>query len=172
MGNSEWVIIQLNEAMENISYGDIKSAIANTFGNTAEYFIPIHHEKIGSYTSTSTLIQGYVFVKDSLDVREALSSVGDNRLFARVLMRGKRIETIPASAVASMRRRLKNSLKRKFEIGTTVRIREGALKDLTGDVVSLEEDGLTVIVKISRYSRDILAPVPATLVEEASEYVA
>lgn len=151
--------------MDNPSYCEIENAITNVFGEDSDYFIPIHYEKMGSYTSTSVLVQGYVFVKDCEKVRDALSNLHDSRLFQGVIVCGGKIQTVDSNAVAVLRRKLKLSLKKKFAIGTKVLICDGPLKNLTGEIVSKEDDGLTLIVKVVRISREIIAPIPATLVE-------
>lgn len=166
---SEWLVLQINDSVDNPGYGDIKVAIMSVFGDKADYFIPMYHEKMGSYTSTCTLMQGYVFVKDCQSARDAIGAVHDHRMFSGVLMNGRKVQTIPASDIAQLRRKLRNSLKKKYPVGTPVRICEGPLKDLVGTTAGVEEGGLVVIVKISRHSRDILAPVPATLIERVSE---
>lgn len=164
---ADWIILQLSDSIENPEYRDIHGALVKAFGDHAEFFIPIHHEKVGSYTSTCTLFQGYVFVKDGHEVREALSTVTDNRLFQGPLRKADgKIHTERSTVVASLRRRLTNSLKSKIPIGSLVKISEGPLKDLVGQVVGIEDGGHVVVVKVRRYSRDILAPIPATLVEK------
>jgi len=163
---SNWLIIELSDLIDNPSYSDIENGITSVFGDDVEYFIPIHHERIGSYTSTSVLMQGYVFVKDCSKVRDQLPIISDHRLFHGVLVYGGKIQTVKSSVVAGLKRKLKKSLKKRFSQGKRVRICDGALKNLIGEVVSVEDDGLNIMVKVTRISREILAPIPATQVEE------
>lgn len=166
MNVSKWLILELSESAENPSYREIENAIVETFGPEVDYFIPIHYEKVGSYVSTSVLMEGYVFVKDCEDIRESLSNVRDSHMFRGVLFSGGKISTIDSHVVAGLRRRLKGSLKKHFPTGVKVRVCDGALKNLIGEVVNVEDGGLKVVVKINRLSREIIAPVPATLVEQ------
>ena len=54
--SSKWLILELSETVENINYQEIESALCSIFGDEVDYFIPIHHERIGSYISTSVLM--------------------------------------------------------------------------------------------------------------------
>jgi transcription antitermination factor NusG len=163
---NEWVIVELSDMIENPSYFEIENAVTAVFGDDIDFFIPIYHEKMGSYVSTSTLMQGYVFIKDCEEVRSALVNVKDHRLFQGALTYGGKIQTIPSTTIAGLRKKLKNSLKRKFESGKKVKIIEGAFKNLVGEVVGIEDDGMSIMVRINLVSRELLAPIPATLVEE------
>ena len=169
VATSDWVIIEVSDAYDNPSFKELELAIHEVFGDKIEYFIPIFQKTIGSYVSTSVLMQGYVFVKDCDFVRAKLPNVRDTRLFLGALVYGGKIQTIDALTIASLRRRLTNSLKKKLRPGTSVRVCDGALKGLIGEVVSLEEGNQTVLVRIKRLSRELLAPVPSTLVEEVDK---
>jgi transcription antitermination factor NusG len=162
----DWVIIELSDLVDNPSFCEIENAITSIFGDDTDYFIPIYHEKMGSYTSTSVLMQGYIFVKDCEVVRSALVNVKDHRLFQGALVYGGKIQTVPSGIISGLRRKLKNSLKKRFTVGKKVKICDGALKNLIGEVVGVEDDGLSIMVKVNRISREILAPIPATLIEE------
>ena len=165
MANSDWFILELSDNIDNPGYCEIKSAIVDIFGETIEYFIPIHHQQMGTYISTSTYIPGYVFIKDCEEARSAATNIKDNRMFNRILIRNGKFNIISSAVVAGLKRRLKNSLKKNFEPGTKVKVCEGALKNLIGEVVTMEDGGLNVVVRIQRLSREIIAPIPATLVE-------
>lgn len=167
MGNSSdhWLILELNDLMSNVGYQEIEGAIFQIFGNNVEYFIPIHNEKMGSYISTSTLMEGYAFVKDTSTVRNNIINLSDQRVFSRVLHHGGKYQVISNKAVTELKKKLKKSLKKKFEMGSRVTVLEGTFKNLIGEVIGLEEGGKKVILRIKRISRDIIAPMPATLVE-------
>lgn len=165
MASSDWFILELSDNIDNPGFCEIKSAIIEIFGESIEYFIPIHHEQTGTYTSTSTYIPGYVFIKDCEGARSAASNIKDNRLFNRILIRNGRFNLVSSAVVAGLKKRLKNSLKKNYLPGTKVKICEGPLKNLIGEVVSMEDGGLNVVVRIQRLSREIIAPIPSTLVE-------
>jgi transcription antitermination factor NusG len=167
ISDTQWIIIELNDAVENVEYQDIESAIFSTYGDGIEYFIPIYHEKMGSYTSTSTLMEGYIFVKDCDQVRDNMINLKESRIFSKALIQAGRYQTIGTSVIKGLKNKLKGSLKRKFEEGSKVKILEGIFKNLIGEVVCVEDDGKTIMVKIKRISREILAPIPATLLEKA-----
>jgi transcription antitermination factor NusG len=143
----------------------MENAIREIFGEKVEYFIPIHHQEIGSYKSTNVLVPGYAFVKDCDHVRNSLDNIRDSRIFSKALGSKSKIQTISSTNIAALKRRLKYTLKKKFILGSKVRICGGPLKNLTGEIVSIEDRGLNVVVKVTRISREILAPIPATLVE-------
>jgi len=164
--DSQWIIIELNDAVENVEYQDIEAAIFSTYGDGIEYFIPIYHEKMGSYTSTSTLMEGYIFVKDCDQVRDNMINLKENRIFSKALIQSGRYQTISSTVIRGLKNQLKGSLKRKFEEGSKVKILEGIFKNLIGEVVCVEDDGKTIMVRIKRISREILAPIPATLLEK------
>lgn len=162
---SKWIVVQLNDTVEIPEYREIEAAVQEVFGEGIDYFIPIHCQKVGTYTSSSILIPGYIFVKDTDKAREFLGNMGSNRILTGALVLDNKIQTVSSVVIAGLRRRLRNSLKKNFKPGIKVRICDGALKNLVGEVVGMEDEGLNVMVRVNRLSRDILAPVPATLVE-------
>lgn len=163
--DQQWFIIELNDAIEGLAYRDIEAAIITTFGDEADYFIPIHNEKMGSYTSTSTLMEGYAFIRDTDGIRENMQNLRESKIFSRVLVQSGRYQTISSAEIRGLRTKLKNSLKRKFSEGTKVKILGGIFKNLVGEVISVEDGGRRMMVKIKRISREMIAPIPATLLE-------
>jgi transcription antitermination factor NusG len=162
--SSNYLILEIGENSESLEYRDIEAAIITVFGEV-DYFIPIFHEKIGSYTSSSVLMEGYAFVKDTPGVRDSLADLRDQRVFSRVLCRGSRFETVDSTTIAVLKRKLKSSLKRRYSVGDRVKILDGIFKTLEGEVISIEDGGKIIMVKIKRMSREMIAPVPATLLE-------
>jgi transcription antitermination factor NusG len=160
---SNWLILELNDIAEGVGYREIESAIITTFGCDVDYFIPIHHEKMGSYTSTSTLMEGYAFVRDTPEARASIINLRDQRIFARILHHSGKFQTVDAQTIAVLKRKLKNSLKRRFDVGSKVFVMDGIFKNLTGEVIGIEDDGKQVMIKIKRVSREMIAPVPSTL---------
>ena len=167
MTSSNYLILEVSDA-ESIEFREIEAAIITMFGEV-DYFIPIHHEKIGSYTSSSVLLEGYVFVKDSPTVRDCLANLRDQRVFSKALCHGHRFETVSSTEVATLKRKLKYSLKRRFAVGEKVKILDGIFKALEGEVISVEDGGKTIMIKIKRISREMIAPVPATLLEKIEQ---
>lgn len=163
--SDKWLILELNENIENVTYREIEGAILNTFGDV-EYFIPIHHERMGSYISTSILMEGYAFVKDTIKVRQSISNLREQRIFSGFLFYGGRFQTINSKKINELKRKLKKSLRKKFINGTKIKVLGGIFKNLHGIVINTEDDGKRVMIKIKRISREIIAPIPATLLEE------
>jgi len=166
--SNQWLILELNENIENITYREIESAILNIFGD-AEYFIPIHHERMGSYISTSVLMEGYAFVRDCPEIRQCMLNLRDQRIFSGFLYYGGKFQTITVKEINDLKRKLKRSMCRKFNDGTQIRVLGGIFKNLRGVVISSEDGGKRVIIRIKRISREIIAPIPATLLEEVTE---
>ena len=169
MATSDWIILELSDSIENISYDDIKNALINAFGESVEYFIPIHHETIGSYSSTSVLMEGYAFIKDCDYVRSNILNLRDQRIFSKVLCQKGKYQTLNSRVIAGLKHKLKNSLKKRYASGTRVRIMDGVFKNLIGEVIGIEDGGKRVIVRIKRISREIIAPVPATSLQKIEE---
>lgn len=165
---NKWLILELND-IEDINYHEIESTIINIFGDNVDYFIPIHHEKMGSYISTSILIEGYVFVRDGAEVRQNLNNLQESRLFLGALFLSGKYQTINSDAIGSLKKKLKNSLKRKFVVGMEVLVLGGVLKNLKGEVISIEDNGKKIMIKIKRLTREIIAPIPSTLLERTKE---
>ena len=161
-----WLILELNESIEDMNYQEIETAILNVFGDKVDYFIPIYHEHVGSYISTSVLIEGYVFVRDCVEVRQNLNNVQETRLFSGALYLSGKYQTVNSDVISKLKKKLKNSLKRKFGIGVKVVVLGGVFKDLLGEVISVEEGGKKIMIKIKRLSREIIAPIPSTLLKE------
>lgn len=163
-----WLILELND-IENLTYKDIENAVITTFGDEVEYFIPIHHEAVGTYTSTSVLIEGYVFVRDGDAVRNSIFNLREHRVFSRALYCSGRFQTVPSEKILDLKKKLKHSMKRKFFVGSKVKVLEGTFKNLVGEVIGVEENGKKIVVKIKRISREMIAPIPATLLEEVED---
>jgi transcription antitermination factor NusG len=166
---SNWIIIELSEQADTASFPDLKSAVQGIFGADVEFFIPKHHEEMGSYISTNTLFDGYVFVKDSEDVRDHIPNIKESRFFQGILKQAGKISTVDSHIIGGLRKKLKNSLKKKFKTGTNVKILDGIFQNLVGKVISTEDNGRIVNIQIRCMSREIIAPVPTTCVEEIQE---
>lgn len=167
-----WLILELNELGESCNFAELNYTLEEMLGIESEYFIPIHSEKMGSYTSTSVLFEGYVFVKDSPSAREKLDNLKDYKIFSRILENGGKFQTISSRTVGVLRRKLKASVHKKIKPGTRVRILEGIFENLIGEVVCLEDSGKKIMVRIKRLSREIIAPLPSTsvVVVERNEF--
>lgn len=163
----QWLILELNDTIEDVNYRDIKAAIVTVFGAKVDYFIPIHHEKMGSYTSTSVLMEGYAFIKDCLEARQGINNIHESKIFSGALFYSGKYQTVNASVITDLKRKLRNSLKKRFQIGTRVMILGGIFKNLVGEVIGIEEDGKKIMVKIKRISREMIAPIPSTLLRKA-----
>lgn len=162
---SSWLILELSDFIDNIGYKDIESALTTTFGDI-EYFIPMHFEEMGSYNSTSTLMDGYVFLKDSVRVQESLVNLKDQKLFSKILCEKGKFVTVDSRVIAGLKHKLKNTLKKKYAPGSRVKVLDGVFKNLVGEVIGIEDQGRKVMVKIKRVSREMIAPIPATLLEK------
>jgi len=169
VGASDWIILELSDTVEKVSYQDIETALLTAFGDTIEYFIPIHYEKVGMYTSTSVLMEGYAFIKDSPFVRANILNLRDQRLFSKVLCQKGRYQTLSSYAIAGLKHKLKNTLKKRFSTGTKVRVLDGCFKNLIGEVIGVEEEGKRIMIRIKRISREIIAPVPATQLQKIDD---
>jgi len=162
----EWYILEVNEHGDTATYPELVAAIQSVFGSTVEYFIPVYHEQLGSYTSTNTLFEGYAFVKDSDTVRSNLINVKDSQMFSGLLKMCGKIQMLGTKEINSLRRKLKNSLNKKFQEGVKVKVHEGVFQNLEGEILSMEDNGRIANVKIICLSREIIAPIPTTCLEE------
>lgn len=167
MASGQWLILELND-IEDLGYKEIEIAIISVFGDGVEYFIPIHNECVGSYNSSTVLMEGYVFIKDCVPVRDRLLSLREHRVFSRVLNNNGRYQTVSSETVAGLKRKLKGTLKRRFLIGSEVKILDGIFKNLIGEVMS-NDDGKKIVVRIKRISREIITTVPSTVLEEVNK---
>jgi transcription antitermination factor NusG len=168
MPPSDWFIIEVSEHEDSATYPELVVALQSVFGPDVEYFIPIYHEQLGSYTSTNTLFEGYVFVKDSDKVRKNLANIKDSQLFSGFLKQGGKVQMLNVKEINSLRRKLKNSLNKKFQPGIRVKVHEGVFQNLEGEILCLEDNGRIANVKIVCLSREIIAPIPTTCLEELS----
>lgn len=161
---NKWLILELNEIGESCNYAELDNILQEMLGSEIDYFIPILSEKMGSYTSTSVLFEGYVFVKDCEESREKLSDLKDFRIFSRLLENNNRLQTVDSRTIGVLKRKLKHSVCKKIKPGTRVQILEGIFKNLVGEVMSIEDRGKKVVVSIKRLSREMIAPLPTTSV--------
>lgn len=169
MVSSKWLIFELNESAGS-DYHEIAEALVNFFGDDADFFIPIHHEQMGSYVSKSVLMEGYVFVRDTPEIREVIPSIREQRVLVNPLFMGGKLQTVDSHTIGALKRKLKNSIKKKIQVGTQVEIMEGVFKKLTGEVMNVHDGGKKMTVKIHRLSREIIAPLPTTSVREVGVY--
>jgi transcription antitermination factor NusG len=164
----DWYIIEINEHGDAATYPELVAAVQSVFGLNVEYFIPIYHEQLGSYTSTNTLFEGYAFVKDSDSVRSNLINIKDSQMFSGVLKMCGKIQMLDTKIINSLRRKLKSSLNKKYQQGVRVKVHEGIFQNLEGEILSMEDNGRIANVKIICLSREIIAPIPTTCLEELS----
>lgn len=160
---NQWLILELNDTFENITYKDIENAIINAFGDV-EYFIPIAYEKMGSYISTDTLLEGYAFIKDCLEIRQNMFNIREEKVFTGFLCYDGKYQTVSSRIIGNLKRKLKASLKKKCMLGSKVKILDGVFKNLTGEVIGVEDQGKKIMVRIKRLSREIIAPIPSTII--------
>lgn len=168
MSQSDWYIIEINEHGDTATYPELVAAVQSVFGSDVEYFIPIYHEQLGSYTSTNTLFEGYAFVKNSDRVRSNLANIKDSQMFSGLLKMGGKAQMLDSKEINSLRRKLKNSLNKKFQTGVKVKVHEGVFQNLEGEILTMEDNGRIANVKIICLSREIIAPIPTTCLEEIS----
>lgn len=166
MVNNQWLIIELSEFGETLNYPELENGVLELFGDNVDYFIPIHREIMGSYVSTSVLFEGYIFVKDSTYVRDCLVNLSDFKMFSKVLKGSGKFQTVDSKTVGLLKRKLKASIKKQLSLGTKVFIKDGMFKNLTGKVMGIEDNGKKVMVQIERLSRQMVAPIPSTSVQE------
>ncbi len=164
--SDQWLILELNDAYEDVGYRDIKVAIITVFGDEVDYFIPIHHERMGSYTCTSVLMEGYAFVKDCLEVRQRINNLYESKLFVGALFYSGKYQTVKEDVIKGLKKKLKNSLSKRMSNGTKVLILGGIFKNLEGEVIGVEDEGKKMMVKITRISREMIAPIPSMLLRE------
>jgi transcription antitermination factor NusG len=169
VAESNWLVIELSEAGESASRAELEAALRTLLGESIEWFIPIHHEKMGSYVSTSVLFEGYVFIRDCDDSRNSIHDIREHRMFNRILQCGGRFQTVDSYKIGVLRKKLKNSIKREFLVGTQVKILEGVFTDLLGEVIGNEDEGRKVVVRVKRQSREWVVPLPSTSVREADK---
>jgi len=65
---------------------------------------------MGSYTSTSILMEGYVFVKDCLEARQGINNLHESKIFVGALFYSGEFQTISSDTVGGLKRKLRNSL--------------------------------------------------------------
>jgi len=165
---SDWLIIELSEHGEVATYPELVAAIETAFGHDADYFIPIHHEQMGSYISTNVLMEGYVFIRNTDCARDRLCNLKDCRVFSGLLKMCGKVKTLSSREIGVLRRKLKFSLHKKYKQGVRVKINDGVFQNLEGEIQSMEDDGKVANIKIVCLSREILAPIPTTCLEEIS----
>ena len=164
--SSKWYVVELSEYGEAATYPERVSAIQSVFGSSVNYFIPMYHEEMGSYTSVNVLFEGYVFVQDSTEVSGNTVNIKESKLFSGLLKSGNKTQTVSSGVIGSLKRKLKNSLKKKMASGLRVKIHEGVFENLEGEILSVEKDGKLASVKIVCLSREIIAPIPITCLEK------
>ena len=164
----DWFILEINEQGDTATYPEIVAGLQLVFGLNVEYFIPIYHEQLGSYTSTNTLFQGYAFIRDSDKVRSCLTNIKECPMFSGLLRMCGKVQMLDSKEINTLRRKLKNSLNKKFQPGVKVKVHEGVFQNLEGEILSMEDNGRIANVKIICLSREIIAPIPTTCLEELS----
>ena len=157
MVENKWIIFLVKE---NISdYFEIENSIKKAF-KKADFFIPIHYQKMGSYDCFNTLIDGYVFVKDSKGVRDSLTNLPSSGALSGPLLCSNKIQTVNQSVITQFKKKLKSSFKNHgISEGNTVVVLKGIFESLRGEVISIESEEKAV-VRFVRLSREFIAPIP------------
>jgi transcription antitermination factor NusG len=166
MSPGKWFIIEISEQGEGASYSELASNIKDLFGEDADFFIPTYQEKMGSYLSAYSLFDGYVFVRDGDKIRERLVNLRDFKVFAKVLECRGHYEMLGSHEIGSLKRKLAKASRKKLCVGSSVKILEGMFSKMTGEVVEINKEGKVAMVRIKTLSREWLAPIPVTSIEE------
>lgn len=166
MSINRWMILELSEQGISLSYSEIVACIKELFGDDVDFFLPVRQEKMGSYTSTCSLFDGYAFIRDGEKTRSCLINLKDFRAFSKVLSCRGHIQTVDSNAIGVLKRKLDKALKKSLGIGSKVKVLEGVFSNLVGEVVGIDDGGKKITVKIKTLSREMIAPVPSTSIEE------
>lgn len=169
MARSRWLIIELSEHGESASYEQLDNALFHILGPEVDYFIPIRKEVMGTYVSTSILFDNYVFVKDCCESRKRFDEVRDCKYFLKILNTNGKTNTIDSHTIGALKRRLGGMARRRFIIGSKVKILGGIFQNMPGEVLGLEDRGKKAVVRVKTYSREIIAPMPSTNIMEIPE---
>jgi len=169
MAKSRWLIVELSEQGESASYDQLEKTLEHILGPGVDFFIPVHKEVMGSYTSMSVLFENYIFVKDCEDSRRRFDEIKECRYFHRILNTNGKVSTIDAQVVGSLKRKLLGLSKREYDVGTNVKIIDGIFQNMTGEILGIEDNGRKAVVRVKTYSREIIAPMPATNLVEVGQ---
>jgi transcription antitermination factor NusG len=111
-------------------------------------------------------MEGYVFIKDCLEARQGINNLYESKVFSGALFYSGKYQTVSSEVIKNLKKKLRNSLKKKMANGTKVLILGGIFKNLTGEVIGVEDGGKKIMVNIKRISREMVAPIPSTLLKE------
>lgn len=179
--SDQWVVLELSPQVEGESPDAIYASIRH-LARGAEVFLPVMQSKVGEDTVTVWLLDGYGFVRRTLEDAKILRLAG-TKYVSQVVTRktgnpkGRQdtaLATVTTQEINRLRQQLAQAADQGIEVGDTVQIVSGTYRFLTAEVFHdmPEEDAVQVRIKLRSNTSlitlpkaflklDTKAPVPA-----------
>lgn len=157
-----WAIIELHDTCQiERQMEQIISEVKSIFGVDAEYFIPVHVEKIGERTLSSSLFDGYVFVEvgSRPELEAKLRNVRGSYLASPLKNRGF-YSTVPDAEIVRYRAELSRRLYTWYpRVGEEVVPKVGMFRNLVGVVELVDKEKNIARVTFQMRSRAVTSDV-------------
>lgn len=145
----------------------VESFIQDTFGSDALYFIPIYRDKVQGKFATFVLFDGYVFIRETDEVLDGISGMGQNEYIKGPLREHGGYRTVAGRDITKLRRELMSAVyglfpKKKDRVVPKV----GVFSNLEGEVISVDKKNLTVLVEFIYPTRIVEAPISVINLEK------
>lgn len=157
---SKWHIIELAEDVSFEEHSDIiEHNIAEMFGDSTEYFVPLYKEKIKDKVVSLVLFEGYFFVRSHQGMLDNPDKFR-NEYFKGPMKKNRVIVCIPGSKINELKQELKLKLKERVPKKKQIVIpKVGTFSNLEGEVIDVDKKNLIAIVKFQYSTRIVEAPI-------------
>ena len=172
--DTTWVVLELTHAGEQqIDEGTLDVWLRRTLGLPATHpiFIPSVTYPVGGQNVTVHLMEGYAFVASGLTesayfrlentghVRKVLSARGPSGM--------RTLSVLPDTEICNLRLQLQTQVSSDVVLGMRIRVTEGPLTNIEGDVI--EVDGDHAHIHVVMRTLNLIARVPRLFLTPISE---
>ena len=159
ISDKEWLALPLTYLGDSCSSLILENELKKIFKSPlVQYFIPRFTEKDQRHEKEIILFNGYIFLKGMTP--KELSRIGSgNSYFQSPLRMNEKLAGIQDKEIKTLKKKLDALRQHNLAIGSTVLIEEGIYKNLTGEVIELDDkdDSASILVILS--SKEVLARV-------------
>jgi len=137
----------------------IRYEVESTFGRDAEFYVPVHKERIGNKVIHTTLFEGYVFVKmhDKMDIAGCVNSIRGQCLEGPIYGPGG-YHSVPDAEIRKYRKCMEDKLQSFMpEVGQRIVGKVGTFRNTEGEILSVDNKNREARVVFTMRSREVTA---------------
>lgn len=167
--SDEWVVLELNPKSEGEDPESLRQGILQALKSPGEVFIPACVTQVGGDRTIHYLIEGYAFVRRTLDDQPYLRLEG-SRFVQSVLTRGgsrhsRALATVTNDHIERLRAQIDAEVNQGIGVGDQVVITSGHYKHITATVIEEipEQDAVQVYIQLR--SKQTIVTLPRSFLQ-------